>query len=172
MKVKIFFSFLIIIFIIVFIIFYKGLQNSNIYIPNTNIKKNIPSFTAKIFSSDSEINSEEIFKRDKFYLMNIWSSWCVPCRDEHIFLMKLSEKKNIEIIGLNYKDNKTNAKNFLKELNNPYKVVILDSDGTVAIEWGAYGVPESFLIYNKKIIKKIVGPINKNTFLEIKKLIQ
>ena len=172
MKVKIFFSFLIIIFIVVFIIFYKGLQNSNIYIPNTSIKKNIPSFTAKILSSDSEINSEEIFKRDKFYLMNIWSSWCVPCRDEHIFLMKLSEKKNVEIIGLNYKDNKTNAKNFLKELNNPYKVVILDSDGMVAIEWGAYGVPESFLIYNKKIIKKIVGPINKNTFLEIKKLIQ
>jgi cytochrome c biogenesis protein CcmG, thiol:disulfide interchange protein DsbE len=172
MKVKIFFSFLIIIFIIVFIVFYKGLQNSNIYIPNTNIKKNIPSFTAKIFSSDSEINSKEIFKKDKFYLMNIWSSWCVPCRDEHIFLMKLSEKKNVEIIGLNYKDNKTNAKNFLKELNNPYKVVILDSDGMVAIEWGAYGVPESFLIYNKKIIKKIVGPINKNTFLEIKKLIQ
>ena len=172
MKVKIFFSFLIVIFIIIFIIFYKGLQNSNIYIPNTSIKKNIPSFTAKIFSSDNEINSKEIFKKDKFYLMNIWSSWCVPCRDEHIFLMKLSEKKNVEIIGLNYKDNKTNAKNFLKELNNPYKVVILDSDGTVAIEWGAYGVPESFLIYNKKIIKKIVGPINKNTFLEIKKLIQ
>ena len=72
----------------------------------------------------------------------------------------------------NYKDDKKNAKIFLKELGNPYNIVLSDEDGTVAIEWGAYGVPETYLIYDSKIIKKIVGPINENSIVEIKMLIQ
>ena len=102
--------------------------------------------------------------------MNIWSSWCVPCKSEHPFLMVLSNQKNIEIIGLNYKDNNQNAKKFLMELGNPYEIILLDKYGTISIDWGAYGVPESFLIYNKKIIKKITGPIDKDLLLEIKKI--
>tara|TARA_Y100000389_G_C17387788_1_gene478084 strand:- start:151 stop:669 length:519 start_codon:yes stop_codon:yes gene_type:complete len=172
MKIKFFPAFLIIFFIIIFFIFYKGLQNSNIYTPNISIKKNIPSFQAKIFDTNDKISSEEIFKLNKFYLINIWASWCVPCRDEHTFLINLSKEKNIEIIGLNYKDDNDKAKIFLKKLGNPYKIILLDLNGTIAIEWGAYGVPETFLIYNKKIIKKIIGPINKNSLLEIKSLIK
>lgn len=172
MKSKIFQTLLIIFFIIIFFIFYKGLQNPNIYKPNINVKKNIPFFEAKIFNTINKINSEEIFKNNKFYLMNIWASWCVPCRDEHLYLLNLSKKENIEIIGLNYKDVNKNAKNFLKELGNPYKIILLDIDGTIAIEWGAYGVPETFLIHNKKIIKKIIGPINKETFSQIERLIK
>ncbi len=149
------------------------MQNSNIYVPRIDIKKkNIPHFNATIFDTNYKINSKEIFKSDKFYLMNIWSSWCVPCREEHSFLMNLKDQKSIEIVGLNYKDDNENAKNFLDELNSPYKIILLDKDGTISIEWGAYGVPESFLIYNKKIIKKIVGPINKDSLLEIKELIK
>jgi cytochrome c biogenesis protein CcmG/thiol:disulfide interchange protein DsbE len=172
MKTKILPIFLIIVFLIIFFIFYRGLQNSNIYIPNTITKKNIPSFETKVFDTDKKINSEKIFLNDKFYLLNIWASWCVPCREEHTFLISLSKQKNVEIIGLNYKDSSKNAKNFLNELNNPYKIILLDKDGTIAIEWGAYGVPETFLIYNKTIIKKVIGPINEDTFMEIIKLIQ
>ena len=86
--------------------------------------------------------------------------------------MKLSSLKNIEIIGLNYKYKNKNAKNFLKELKNPYKLILSDRDGTNAIEWGAYGVPESFIIHNKKIIKKVIGPIDQDTFLQIKKIVE
>ena len=172
MKIKSLPIFIIVILLIVFYIFYKGLQNSNIYTPKINIKKDIPSFVAKTLNKKNEINSEEVFIDDKFYLMNIWASWCVPCRDEHIFLMNLTKQENLKIIGLNYKDNHKDAKNFLKEFNNPYNTILLDRDGTIAIEWGAYGVPETFLIYNKKIIKKIIGPLNTNSFLEIKELIQ
>ena len=172
MKSKIFQTFLIIFFIGIFFIFYKGLQNPNIYVPKNNFEKDIPSFNAKILDNNTLITSEEIFKKDKFYLMNIWASWCVPCRKEHAYLMNLSKQKNIKIIGINYKDKYENAKNFLNESKNPYNFIFLDKDGTLAIEWGAYGVPESFLIYKKKIIKKIIGPLDHNSLLEIKKLIQ
>ena len=170
MKIKIFPTLLVIISLIVFFIFYKGLQNSNIYIPESSIEKDIPTFKAKIFDTENYINSKNIFEEDKFYLFNIWSSWCGPCREEHPFLIKLSDQKNIKIIGLNYKDNIENAKNFLRELNNPYDIILLDKDGTTSIELGAYGVPETFLIYKKKIIKKIVGPLDENSFLKIKRL--
>ena len=172
MKDKIFLTILILIFSTVFFIFYKGLQNSNIYTPKVEYKKNIPIFDAQIFGKKNRINSNQIFNRDKFYLLNIWASWCVPCRDEHPYLLDLSIKSNIEIIGLNYKDDKENAKLFLKELDNPYKIIIADNDGLIAIEWAAYGVPESFLIYNNEIIKKVIGPINEITIKEIKELIQ
>jgi len=172
MKIKIFPIFFIIIFLIIFLILYKGLENPNVYAPKVDPEKNIPVFTAKIFSTNNKINSEKIFNDDKFYLMNIWASWCAPCRKEHAYLMNLSKQKNIEIIGLNYKDKYENAKNFLSESNNPYSFIFLDKDGTIAIEWGAYGVPESFLIYKNKIIKKIIGPLDENLLLEIKKIIQ
>jgi cytochrome c biogenesis protein CcmG/thiol:disulfide interchange protein DsbE len=172
MRIKIFPIFLCIIFFIIFLVFYKGLQNSNIYIPENNIKQNIPTFSTKIFNKDKEIRSDDIFKKEKFYLINIWASWCVPCRAEHSFLMNLSNQNNLTVIGLNYKDNSDNAKNFLKELGNPYDVIFQDKDGTVAIEWGAYGVPESFLIYNKKIIKKFIGPLDETLLREIKKIIE
>ena len=172
MKDKIFLIILIFIFSTIFFIFYKGLQNSNIYTPKVEYKKNIPIFDAQIFGKKNRINSNQIFNRDKFYLLNIWASWCVPCRDEHPYLLDLSNEGNIKIIGLNYKDDKENAKRFLKELDNPYKIIIADSDGLIAIEWAAYGVPESFLIYNNEIIKKVVGPINEITIKEIKELIK
>jgi len=172
MKDKIFLFTLIFIFIIIFSVFYKGLQNSNIYTPKVEYKKNIPSFDAEKFENNNKINSNQIFNKNKFYLLNIWASWCVPCRDEHPYLLDLSIKSNIEIIGLNYKDDKENAKLFLKELDNPYKIIIADNDGLIAIEWAAYGVPESFLIYNNEIIKKVIGPINEITIKEIKELIK
>jgi len=172
MKISVFRIFLISLFIIIFLIFYKGLNNTNIYTPYFNSEKNIPYIESEIFNTNNKINSKEIFKGNKFYLMNIWASWCIPCRDEHPFLMKLSSLKNIEIIGLNYKDKNKNAKNFLRKLKNPYKLILSDRDGTNAIEWGAYGVPESFIIHNKKIIKKVIGPIDQDTFLQIKKIVE
>ena len=172
MKNKIIPIFLSIFFIIIFFIFYKGLQIPNIYIPKTDVKKSIPIFEASILENDNQINSEDIFEENKFYLLNIWASWCLPCRDEHSLLINLNNQRDINIIGLNYKDNYENAKKFLKELGSPYKIVLLDKDGTIAIEWGAYGVPETFLIYNKKIIKKIIGPLDKNSMIEITELIK
>ena len=172
MKNKISFFLLITFFLATFFIFYKSLKEISIYIPDITIKEDIPVFNTKKFFSKENIKSSSIFKLDKIYLLNIWSSWCVPCRQEHPLLMKLNSDGKVNIIGMNYKDNLNKANNFLKELGNPYKEIIIDLDGTIAIEWGAYGVPESFLIYDNKIIKKYIGPLNQNLIDEMKLLIR
>ena len=172
MKNNIFKISIIFLLIFSFVVLLKSLNNSNFYIPKIKNEKSLINFSSYELYSDKKLLSEEIFTGSKFYVLNIWASWCAPCRKEHAYLMNLSKQKNIEIIGLNYKDKYENAKNFLSKSNNPYSFIFLDKDGTIAIEWGAYGVPESFLIYKNKIIKKIIGPLDENLLLEIKKIIQ
>ena len=163
---------IVIIFIIIFVILYKGLQETNIYTPDSKSNYEVPSSLVKLFDTNQTVNIIEIFQSDKLYLLNIWSSWCVPCRDEHPILMQLKKNDELKVVGMNYKDTKKNAKIFLEELGNPYDKIIFDDKGTNAIEWGAYGVPESFLINNKKIIKKYIGPLNKESVEEIKSYIK
>jgi cytochrome c biogenesis protein CcmG/thiol:disulfide interchange protein DsbE len=166
--------FIVIIFLsFCFIIFYKGLNTPNTYTPQINEKKKIPTFGAKDFDSNNYLNSDKIFEEKIFYIVNIWASWCVPCRTEHPLLMQLSKNQSIKLIGLNYRDNYNNAKKFINDFGNPYSRILIDKDGTLAIEFGAYGVPETFLIdKNKDIIKKFVGPINQEIVKEIKLIIK
>jgi cytochrome c biogenesis protein CcmG/thiol:disulfide interchange protein DsbE len=87
--------------------------------------------------------------------------------------MELSKSKNVKIIGLNYKDNLNNAKKFINELGNPYSKNLTDKNGFLSIEFGAYGVPETFIINkNKTIVKKFIGPINKKTLIQIMQIIK
>ena len=152
-----------------FVILYKALNNSNTYSPKIKDEKKIPIFEAKDFNSSVYLNSEKIFEDDVFYIVNIWASWCLPCRTEHPLLMKLSKNQSIKLVGLNYKDNLNNAKKFINEFGNPYSQIIIDNDGTLSVEFGAYGVPETFIIdKNKMIIKKFIGPINKEILKEIR----
>ena len=171
MRNRIIFFLVTIFFLFVFVTLYKGLSNSNLYTPKSNIK-DIPEFNSEIFSKKTNINSLDIFNKEDYYLLNIWASWCIPCKDEHPFLINLGNSKRIEIIGLNYKDNLNNAEKFINELGNPYSTILLDRDGTKAIEWGAFGVPETFLIYKNKIIKRYIGPLNSNLVDEINNYIE
>ena len=172
MRNKIFIIFGFILFIFCFIVFYKGLQKPNVYSPKLNQKKSISSFVSLDFYSNEKVLSDDIFKKGNYYLVNIWSSWCVPCRSEHPFLIRLKNSK-IHLVGINYKDNINNAKAFLNELGNPYSKILSDKDGVTSIELGAYGVPETFLINKEKvIIKKIIGPINNESYKEILNLIK
>jgi cytochrome c biogenesis protein CcmG, thiol:disulfide interchange protein DsbE len=166
--------FIIVIFLsFCFVIFYKGLNTPNIYTPKVNEKKNIQTFKVKEFDSNDYINSDKIFEDNIFYIVNIWASWCAPCRAEHPLLMELSKNQSIKIIGLNYKDNLSNAKNFIGKFGNPYSKILIDNDGTLSVEFGAYGVPETFIIdKKKKIIKNYVGPINQEIVDEIKLIIK
>lgn len=95
----------------------------------------------------------------KVTLVNVWASWCAPCRVEHPVLMQLAKDGRVEIAGLNYKDKPENARRFLNELGNPYSMIGTDDAGRAAIEWGVYGVPETFLVgKDGRIAYKHVGP--------------
>jgi cytochrome c biogenesis protein CcmG/thiol:disulfide interchange protein DsbE len=97
----------------------------------------------------------------KVTLVNVWASWCAPCRQEHPLLYELSQDKRFSIAGLNYKDRPENARRFLGELGNPYKAIGVDDAGRAAINWGVYGVPETFLVgKDGKIAYKHVGPLS------------
>ena len=172
MKNKLLPIFITFIFVIVFVIFYKGLKETNIYTPETKTNYEVPSLLVELFDTNEIVNTLEIFNSDKFYLLNIWASWCVPCKQEHPILMELKKNDNLNLIGINYKDTKKNANNFLKEFGNPYDKIIFDNKGTNSIELGAYGVPESFLINKKRIIKKYIGPLNNVSMEEIKLFIK
>ena len=151
-----------------FVILFKSLKNSNVYVPKTVSEKTLVNFNSKDFFSGVEISSNEIFFGKKFYILNIWSSWCLPCREEHPKLLQLSKNSSVKLIGLNYKDNPKNAKKFIDTLGNPYSIIIIDEKGTISIELGAYGVPETYIINkDKKIIKKFAGPLNDKSVKEI-----
>jgi cytochrome c biogenesis protein CcmG, thiol:disulfide interchange protein DsbE len=92
-------------------------------------------------------------------LVNVWASWCAPCRQEHPLLMALAADERVSIVGLNYKDRPDNARRFLGELGNPYRAIGTDDTGRAAIDWGVYGVPETFLVGPEgTILYKHVGP--------------
>ncbi|MBS7545400.1 DsbE family thiol:disulfide interchange protein [Ancylobacter oerskovii] len=94
-------------------------------------------------------------------VLNVFASWCVPCRDEHPYLVQLSQMPGFRLVGLNYKDDAGNARRFLGTFGNPYAAVGVDANGRAAIEWGVYGVPETFVIgRDGRIAYKYVGPID------------
>jgi cytochrome c biogenesis protein CcmG/thiol:disulfide interchange protein DsbE len=100
----------------------------------------------------------------KVTLVNVWASWCAPCREEHPVLLELSNDQRFAIAGLNYKDKPENARRFLGDLGNPFKAVGVDQNGRTAIDWGVYGVPETFLVgKDGKVAFKHVGPLSPET---------
>ena len=173
MKKNIFYLSILLFFTFIFTIFYVGLDKPNIYKPKEVKNKNLEVFISTELFSNKQFNSKDIIEKNNFTLINIWSSWCAPCRSEHAILMNLSNKTNLNIIGLNYKDKKNNAIKFLDEMGNPFSKNLIDPNGIISISLGAYGVPESFLLNNKsRIIKKYIGPLTSENISEIIKIIQ
>ena len=173
MKKNIFYLSIVLFFTFIFIIFYIGLDKPNFYKPKEVKNKNLQEFTSTELFSNKKFNSKDIIKNNNFTLINIWASWCVPCKSEHSMLMNLSKKTDLNIIGLNYKDKKNNAIKFLDEMGNPFSKNLIDPNGIISISLGAYGVPESFLLNNKsRIIKKYTGPLTSENIVEIIKIIQ
>ena len=155
--------------LIIFIFFVIGLKQDSLYTPSKHLSKDPINFIGIEFFSSNEIKFDDIINNKKFTIINIWSSWCVPCRKEHKFVNELKNLDNSILVGLNYKDNSINANSFLNELGNPYETIIKDTKGLIAIELGAYGVPETYIINNKDqiILKKFIGPLNKDRLKEI-----
>ena len=169
MKVKFLITFLLLAFII--ILFFLGLKNNNIYETKNLIGKKIHNFEILNFDEDTLIKNNSL-KNNEYTLINFWSSWCTPCRNEHVYLSLLN-KNNLKILGINFKDKKNNAKDFLSELGNPYYEILNDKNGKESVNFGVFGIPESILVdKNLIIVKKYIGPLNKSTYEEIIKIVK
>ena len=141
-------------------------------IPSALLNKNIPKFEAESLFKDKNFISSKEFGNETT-LVNFFATWCKPCLDEHVYIKRFSEEKGIKVIGINYKDNPKKAIQWLKKLGNPYSNVALDKNGRIAIDWGAYGVPETFVINPKGIIKyRHAGPVTKKIYKKINLIIE
>jgi len=152
-------------FFILFILFYLLLiDRKPSELPSVLINKKVPVFKAESLLNDNIFISEKEFKNE-LTIVNFFATWCKPCLDEHVYLKKLSIGENLKIIGINYKDDPKKAIKWLKELGNPYYDVLVDYDARIGIDWGVYGLPETFIINSKGIIKyRLVGPITEKNY--------
>ncbi len=174
-KKKITYSFLILVFFVFcFLILNKALIKDKTYSPEFKNEKTtyLPNFSLpQLYSSDT-VQLTKIIQNNKFSLVNVWASWCLPCREENDLLKSLSSISSLQIIGINYKDRKKNSIKFLNDYGNPFKYNLVDKDGTESINLGAYGVPETFLVNkNRKILIKIIGPINDKDVKQIREIV-
>ena len=157
-----------IIIIFILVVFYLSLNRNTNYNTENLVGNKLNQIKLESFENKNFITNETL-KKNNFTLINFWASWCAPCRAEHPILMDLSRQKNLIIIGINFKDKKNNASNFLKSLGNPYHYLAKDEQGRQSVNFGIYGIPESILIDKEfTIIKKFVGPLNIEDLKEIK----
>ncbi|MCA0400837.1 MAG: DsbE family thiol:disulfide interchange protein [Proteobacteria bacterium] len=130
-------------------------------LPSALIGKPVPVFMLPAIEGASQSGfSDTDLRQGKLALVNVFASWCAPCHQEHPFLMELAKDKRLVLYGINQKDKAENARRFLGKLGNPYAAVGADIDGRISIEWGVYGVPETFLVSGDgRILFKHVGPL-------------
>lgn len=150
-----------------------GLTKDPRKLPSPFIGKAAPAFTLpQLHNLNKTFSPKEML--GKVWILNVWASWCVSCRAEHEVLNQLINNNTVNLIGLNYKDEVADARRWLGRYGNPYKVSISDIEGTAGIEWGVYGVPETFVIDKKGIVRlKHTGPVtNKDVTEEIIPLIK
>ena len=153
------------------IVFVLALNIDKRYNTEKIVGNNVDNFEI-VFLNDDKIFKKQDLTNDKYHLINIWASWCLPCKKEHPILMNLKKENNLKLVGINFKDKKLNAENFLRKLGNPYDFSLSDKDGTKSILFGVYGVPESILIDKKhKIISKFIGPLNTKDYEDILQLL-
>ena len=136
-----------------------GLWRDPRLVPSPLIDRPAPAFQlARLDEPSRTFSPQEL--RGKVWLLNTWASWCVSCRQEHPLLMALSQAGVVPIYGLNYKDDREDALDWLKERGNPYLLNVQDTDGRVGIDYGVYGVPETYLIDKAGVIRyKQIGPL-------------
>ena len=164
------------IFIVLVAFLAVGLGLNPREVPSALINKSAPAFELPQLHQPDKIFSQQDMK-GKVWLLNVWASWCVSCREEHPVLMDLAKSNVVPIYGLNYKDPREDALAWLKQFGDPYALSIADRDGRVGIDYGVYGVPETFVIDKEGAIRyKQIGPVTpdalKNKILPLVRALQ
>jgi cytochrome c biogenesis protein CcmG/thiol:disulfide interchange protein DsbE len=148
------------IFLVLVAFFAIGLKLDPREVPSPLIDKQAPAFeVVQLHEPDKLIGTEQL--RGQVWLLNVWASWCVACRSEHPHLVELARQNLVPIYGLNYKDERDDALRWLRQFGDPYMVSAHDLDGRVGLNYGVYGVPETFLIDKEGVIRyKHIGPVD------------
>jgi len=154
------------IFVLLAVFLGIGLTRDPREVPSPLIDKPAPAFTLQELHAPGKSLSVADLK-GQVWLLNVWASWCVSCREEHPLLVELGRANVVPIYGLNYKDKPDAAMAWLGEMGNPYKASIVDGDGRVGIDYGVYGVPETFVIDREGIVRyKQIGPVTPQALKE------
>jgi len=166
-KIIVFIPLLITLFISALLLYFLIQEKDSSVPPSTLINKKSPEFSMVDLFQDKQIFDNSIIKEKKV-LINFFASWCAPCKVEHSLLMEISnENPNIIILGINYKDDKNDAIEFINKFGNPYSFIGIDDTGKIAMDFGVYGLPETIIINEKGIIIfKHVGPLTKKIYNE------
>ena len=144
------------------LVFWKGLYGNPSELPSVLIGKPVPVFTLPALAGSGipGLSSADL-KAGNISVVNIWASWCVPCRQEQPLLLELAKRSDIRLYGINNKDSTDNAKRFLGTLGQPYAAIGADEKGRTTIDWGSYGVPETFIVDGTGTIRfKWIGPLS------------
>jgi cytochrome c biogenesis protein CcmG/thiol:disulfide interchange protein DsbE len=143
-------------------VFLRGFIGNSQILPSALINQSAPAFNVPELYHESKILNHDLFI-GHISLLNVWASWCSNCMMEQPFLMDIAHKYHIKMIGLNYKDDRDSAKDFLQQFGNPFQQIGFDQSGDTAMNWGVYGVPETFVIDKKGVIRyKQIGPMTED----------
>ena len=151
-----------VIFMIVAAFLFVGLGLTPRELPSPLIDKPAPEFTLpQLYAPDKQLSLQDM--KGKVWLLNVWASWCTACEQEHPLFMDLSRRNIVPIYGMDYKDKPEDGKAWLRRHGNPYTLIVSDAEGRVGIDYGVYGVPETFLIDKQGIIRyKHIGVVKKS----------
>jgi cytochrome c biogenesis protein CcmG/thiol:disulfide interchange protein DsbE len=153
------------IFLALAVVFFTRIGGDHSTVPSALINKTAPQLALPALEGANTPALDPASYKGNVTIVNVWASWCAPCRVEHPFLVRLAKDSRIRVAGINYKDQPANALKFLSQLGNPFVAIGVDTAGRAAIEWGVYGVPETFLVGRDGLIKfKQVGPITAENF--------
>jgi cytochrome c biogenesis protein CcmG/thiol:disulfide interchange protein DsbE len=147
------------VFIILALFLWKGLFRDPREVPSPLVGKPAPAFQlVQLHAPDKSLSTADM--KGQVWLLNVWASWCVSCRVEHPLLVELAKANVVPVVGLNYKDKNDLGIAWLKQHGDPYRLSVVDADGRVGIDWGVYGVPETFVIDKGGTIRyKQIGPL-------------
>ncbi len=148
-----------VVFALMVALLWRGLSLDPKLVPSPLIDKQAPSFSLVMLEDPSrKLATTDL--AGQVWVLNVWASWCVSCRAEHEVISDLAGRNLVTVVGLNYKDEPADASHWLQKYGNPYAVSVIDRDGRVGIDWGVYGVPETFVIGADGLIKyKHIGPV-------------
>jgi cytochrome c biogenesis protein CcmG/thiol:disulfide interchange protein DsbE len=139
-----------------------GLQRDPREVPSPLIDKPAPAFSAPRLDDPQTVVTAADMK-GQVWLLNVWASWCVPCRVEHPLWVEFAKSQKVPLVGLNYKDKREDALGWLQRYGNPYRLSLADHAGLIGIDWGVYGVPETFIIDQAGIVRhKHIGPVTQD----------